>query len=70
MANFNNDKRLIKKSSITFGKLRNICNALDIKATLTLEDKDDEVPNPMKTKINVCLTDGFNSDEESEEENK
>lgn len=68
--NFNNDKRLIKKSSITFGKLRNICNALDIKATLTLEDKDDKVPNPMKTKINVCLTDGFNSDEESEEENK
>ena len=63
-ANFNNDKRLIKKSSITFGKLRNICNALDIRATLTLEDKASDVPNPMGVKIDVCLTDGFDSDDE------
>ena len=63
-SNFNNDKRLIKKSSITFGKLRNICNALDIRATLTLEDKSSDVPNPMGVKIDVCLTDGFENDEE------
>ena len=65
-SNFNNDKRLIKKSSITFGKLRNICNALDIRATLTLEDKAGDVPNPMGTRIDVCLTDGFDSDDEDQ----
>lgn len=67
-SNFNNDKRLIKKSSITFGKMRNICNALDIKATLILEDKDANVPNPMKTRLEVCLTDGFERDSEEGEE--
>ena len=64
--NFNNDKRLIKKSSITFGKLRNICNALDIRATLTLEDRSGDVPNPMGTRINVCLTDGFDNEDEDQ----
>lgn len=63
-ANFNNDKRLIKKNSITFGKLRNICNALDIRATLTLEDRYGDVPNPMGTRIDICLTDGFDNEEE------
>ena len=66
MANFNNDKRLIKKNSITFGKLRNICNALDIRATLTLEDKTGDIPNPMGTRIEVCLTDGFGADGDEE----
>ena len=65
-SNFNNDKRLIKKNSITFGKLRNICNALDIRATLTLEDKAGDIPNPMGSRIEVCLTEGF--DPEGEEE--
>ena len=65
-ANYNNDKRLIKKSNITFGKLRNICRALDIRATLIMEDTDPEVPNPMGTKINICLTDGFDNSEEGE----
>lgn len=64
MANFNNDKRLIKKNSITFGKLRNICNALDIRATLTLEDRADDVPNPMGTRIDICLTDGFDQEDD------
>ena len=62
--NYNNDKRLIKKNSITFGKLRNICNALDIKATLIMENKDPNVPNPMKEKIEICLTNGFEDDSE------
>ena len=63
-SNFNNDKRLIKKNSITFGKLRNICNALDIRATLTLEDKAGDVPNPMGNRIDICLTDGFDQEDE------
>ena len=61
MANFNNDKRLIKKNSITFGKLRNICKALDIRATLTMEDTNPDVPNPMGRKVEVCLTEGFDN---------
>lgn len=65
-ANYNNDKRLIKKSNITFGKLRNICKALDIRATLTMEDANPDVPNPMGRKIDICLTDGFDNSEEEE----
>lgn len=63
-SNYNNDKRLLKKNSITFGKFRNTCKALDIKATLTLEDTSSDVPNPMGNKIDICLTDAFDSDEE------
>lgn len=63
-ANYNNDKRLIKKNSITFGKLRNICKALDIRATLTMEDNNPDVPNPMGNRIDICLTDGFDPDDE------
>lgn len=54
--NYNNDKRLLKKDSITFGKLRAVCNALDIKATLTLQDAAPDVPNPMNRVINVDIT--------------
>lgn len=54
--NYNNDKRLLKKDSITFGKLRTVCNALDIKASLTLEDASPDVPNPMGRSITVDLT--------------
>lgn len=63
-SNYNNDKRLIKKSSITFGKLRNICNALDIRGTLIMEDKNPDVPNPMGTRFEICLTDGFEQEED------
>ena len=36
--------------------LERLCKGLDIKATLTLEDKDAGVPNPIKRKITVDLT--------------
>ena len=42
----------------------NLTKALDIKATLTLEDTSSDVPNPMGNKIDICLTDAFDSDEE------
>lgn len=54
--NYNNDKRLLKKKSITFGKLRSICNALDIKASITIEDASGDVPNPIGRSITVELT--------------
>ena len=54
--NYNNDKRLLKKNSITFGKLRAICDALDMKATITFEDANPEVPNPIGRVITAELT--------------
>lgn len=54
--NYNNDKRILKKGNITFDKMRTFCEALDIKATLTLEDNDPEVPNPIGRVIVAELT--------------
>lgn len=63
--NYNNDKRLLKKPSITFGKLRAMCEALDIKATITFEDANSDVPNPIGRVITAELTgDAMNVDEE------
>lgn len=65
--NYNNDKRLLKKPNITYGKFRDMCNALDIKATLTLEDAAPDVPNPIGRSITVELTGVPMSLEEGEE---
>lgn len=46
-SNFPNDKRLLKKDSISLKKLIAYCNALDINATLILSDLNPDVPNPM-----------------------
>lgn len=61
-SNFPNDKRLLKKDSISLKKLVAYCNALDITATLTLKDANPDVPNPMGKEItydlNNTITDG------------
>ena len=62
--NYNNDKRLLKKGRITFDKLRAIADALDIKATLTLEDKNPDVPNPIGRVITVDITESTASIED------
>lgn len=54
--NYNNDKRLLRKNSITFGKLRSICDALDMKATIIIEDAAPDVPNPIGRSISAELT--------------
>lgn len=54
--NFNNDKRLFNKNTMTLNKIRDWCDALDIKATLILEDTNENVPNPMNTVIEKKLT--------------
>ena len=54
-SNFPNDKRLLKKDSISLKKLVAYCNALDIKATLTLKDVNPDVPNPMGKEITCDL---------------
>ena len=54
--NYNNDKRNLNKERISLQMLNRMCNNLDIKATLTLEDASSEVPNPMVTPVVVELT--------------
>ena len=58
---FSNDKRIFtspNKNTITLSKIKSISNALDIKATLILEDKSSVVANPMNDTIVVELTGG------------
>lgn len=57
-SNFPNDKRLLKKDSISLKKLVTYCNALDIKATLTLSDATNDVANPMGHEISYPLNYG------------
>ncbi len=66
--NYNNDKRLLKKNSITFGKMRDISNALDIKVSIVIEDASPDVPNPIGRVITAELTGSSMSIEEDGEE--
>ena len=61
--NFNNDKRLLKGSSITMSKTKSICNKLDLKVTLTISDASPNVPNPMNDVITVDICGGYNEEE-------
>lgn len=54
--NHNNDKRLLKGSSITMQKLKSICQALDISCSLTIKDASENVPNPIGKEIVVDIT--------------
>ena len=63
---FNNDKRLLKKGDITLMKLKTTCQALDIKATLILEDASPDVPNPMGRAIITEITSPDKSMDEEE----
>ena len=63
--NYNNDKRLFNRNTITMSKLKTMFDVLDMKATLIIEDKSEEVPNPMGKKIIVDLT--TNNSAEGEE---
>ena len=62
--NFNNDKRLLKGSSITISKMKSICDKLDIKVTLTLSDAANDVPNPIGQDITVDICGYDNGDDE------
>ena len=54
--NFNNDKRLLKGSSITISKMKSICDKLDMKCTLIISDSNPNVPNPIgqEIKVDIC----------------
>lgn len=62
-SNANNDKRQYNKSTISMQMLERQCKALDIKATLILEDASDDIPNPIGRKISVELTEGGSEDD-------
>lgn len=62
-ANYNNDKRIFNKQNISLPMLVRMCNALDIKATLTLEDQSGDIPNPINNVISVEITSVSNEDD-------
>lgn len=53
--NYNNDKRLLRRDSITMGKLKSLMGVLDMKGTLIIEDASPNVPNPIGHKIVIEL---------------
>lgn len=55
-SNYANDKRLFNKNTISMPMLVRLCNALDIKATLTLEDAEGDIANPMGTSMSIEIT--------------
>ena len=63
-SNYSNDKRIFNKNNISMQMLVRMCNATDIKASLTLEDQNPDVANPMGSTITVELTSGNNEDSE------
>lgn len=68
-SNYPNDRRIFTKSDISLKMLVRMCNALDIKATLTLEDQESDlgdIPNPMGKSISVELTSRLSESEEDE----
>lgn len=66
-SNYPNDRRIFTKNDISMKMLVRMCNALDIKAVLTLEDQDSdigEIPNPIGKSISVELTSRVSDSEE------
>lgn len=62
-ANYNNDKRIFNKQNISLPMLVRMCNALDIKATLILEDQVGDIANPINDVISVEITSVSGSDD-------
>jgi len=60
---YNNDIRIFQDNSITLFKLKKFADALDLKCTLTIEDKNPDVANPMNRAVTVVLNDGDDIDE-------
>lgn len=65
-ANYCNDKRLFKGNKITLSKLKDIAENLDMNCTLIIEDKSNDVPNPIGKRIVVNITDYKNNPDEGE----
>lgn len=75
--NFPNDKRQLKNSSVTLKITQRYCDNLDMEAILTIRNKDENVPNPLKNPVSISLSTGefinthsINLDLENDEENE
>ena len=62
--NFPNDKRQLKGNTATLNIIKRYCRNCDMEATLTLKDKNPDVPNPMGKEISISLTDSYIEDGE------
>ena len=54
--NFLNDKRILKQNDITFKMAERYANCLDMKMTVTLEDKNPDVANPLGKVLTQVIT--------------
>lgn len=66
--NFQNEKRLFDRPTMTLSKIKRACEALDIKCTMILEDKAPDIPNPMNTKIYIDITGDPSNEGEDDDE--
>lgn len=55
-SNFNNDKRLFNKKTMTLSKLVDISNKTDVSVFMVFKDRSPDVPNPIGKVIEVELT--------------
>ena len=62
--NFNNDKRLFNKDRLSLPKVKRLCDKLDMKATLIIQDASPDVPNPMGEIVTIDLT-GIEEEDDS-----
>lgn len=54
---FNNDKRLLNASDMTIKKMKGFAKAFDMKITMSIEDNNPEVANPMGEVFTMVITD-------------
>ena len=54
-SDYNNDKRIFDQSSITFFKMKRLCDIFDIQISMTMEDKPGAV-NPIGEKLTTVIT--------------
>lgn len=54
--NFNNDRRLFEKDTITLAKMKTIAEALDMDCYIIFEDREPGVPNPIGSPIKTKIT--------------
>ena len=54
-SDYNNDKRIFEQPSITFFKMKRVCDIFDIKVSLTLEDNPGAA-NPIGERLSAVIT--------------
>jgi len=55
-SDYNNDKRELEKSRVSFPKIKKYAKVFGLKIKLVISDENDRVPNPIGEEISVDLT--------------